>query len=370
MLRKDLKRATEKVLQALKETRAAHLFEILISRHDQEPDRSQCLPVFSGYVRFYQQFREAERRLISMLELDFLHDPGFWTTIMTAEDLRIPQVYQSLQSIRFAEGQLPKVLSLLARESDQTSEPGKKGEESKEDGLSQLSVTVIEERQQSSPERLVLALESIDGLYRACAKLMGESEGGLCVIACDSGSDKSFDFLGVAKIVDCVKEVILSFWDRVVYFREDKTERRLELVAKSLPILEQVDSMKKSGDLEPERAELIKRQVIDSVTKFADAGVTIPEIENFTIYNPRQLMKPQPKLLAGPKQAQADAGNGEEESEEKRTFEIDDPEFQAYMEKMAREFRGQKTGSTDASRPGQAEGLTNEPDEPVDGNKK
>lgn len=114
------------------------------------------------------------------------------------------------------------------------------------DGLAVLSVIVIEERQLSTPERLILTLESVDGLYRACAQILGEFETSIAVSACDSGSDKSFDFLGIASVVVCVKEVVLSFWDKVVYFREDKTGRRLELIAESLPILERVAKMRES----------------------------------------------------------------------------------------------------------------------------
>ena len=367
MLRKDLRRAAEKVLQALEATGFALLFEALMASRD-KPDRSGFLPAFSEFVRLYERFGEEEKELISILDIGFLHDAKFWTTLMTTDDFRAQDIYEHFQSIRFAQEHLPKVLSLVARESDQISEAKKKGEKPKANGLSQLSITVIEERQQSSPERLVLALQSIDGLYRACAQVMDESEDDLCVIACDSGSDKSFDFLGVAKIVESVKQVILSFWDRVVYFREDKTERRLDLIAQSLPILDQIASMKDSGKLEPERAELIKRQVIDSVTKFANAGITIPEIDKFTVYNPRQLMKPSPKLLVASKEARPEADKGEQESKEARPLQIDDPEFQAYMEKMAKGFLERKAQSANASSPEHTEELDDEPKKTMDSN--
>lgn len=366
MLRKDIRSATEKVIQALEESEIGPMFESIIIGRDKEPERRNFLHVFSQYARLYEQFGEAEQRLSSILDIDFLHDVDFWTSLMIGEELRSEENFLHQQSIRFAMVKLPMVLSLVARESDQISEPKKEGEKPKENGLSLLSVTVIEERKQSSPERLVIALQSIDGLYRACAQIVGESEDDLCVIACDSGSDKSFDFLGVAKIVDCVKQVILSFWDKVVYYREDKTGRRLELVAQSLPILEQIASMKESKELEPESAELISRQVIDSVTMFATAGVTIPEIENFTFYNPRQLMKPEPKLLVEPKQARPEAGKGEEEAKEARSLQIDDPEFQAYMEKMARGFLENRERPTYVSSPEQAEEQDDEPNKAKD----
>ena len=58
------------------------------------------------------------------------------------------------------------------------------------------------------------------------------------VIACDSGSDKSFDFLGVATVIECVKELILSLWNRVIYFSEYRMSERIKLVAEALPVIE------------------------------------------------------------------------------------------------------------------------------------
>ena len=182
-----------------------------------------------------------------ILNLEFLNDAKFWVVLVASEDLRTSETHHAWQATKFAMEHLPKLTSLLARDSDQIFDPEMKDEKPLENGLGQLTVTVIEEHQLSSPQRLVLTLQSIDGLYRACAQLMGESEEDLCVIACDSGSDKSFDFLCVAKVVECVKEVILSFWDRVVYFRDDKTGRRLELFVQSLPILDKIAAMKQSG---------------------------------------------------------------------------------------------------------------------------
>lgn len=358
--------ATKKVVKALEESGVGEMLESIMERPEPDYDRNGFLDKYATLLRHYERFGETEKRLISMLDLDILYESDFWASLMTTKELRSGNVYAVLQSERFFRNHMPKLLSLLSREGDQVPEPKKKGQQAMQDSVARLSITIIEECQPSSPERLVLALESIDGLYRACAQFLNESEADLCVVACDSGSDKSFDFLGVAKIVECVKQVILSFWDKVVYFREDKTARRMELVAQSLPILDQVAEMKKAGNLEPERAELIRRQVIESVTKFGNAGVTIPEIENFTVYNPRQLMKPEPKLLVGPKQAEPEAGKGEEESNGASPPQIDDPEFQAYMQKMAREFLERKTQSTDASTPERAE---DETDQTIDSDK-
>jgi hypothetical protein len=117
------------------------------------------------------------------------------------------------------------------------------------------------------------------------------------VIACDSGSDKSFDFLGAAKVIAGLKELILTMWDRVVYYREKKLDAKLDLIGKALPIIGKIEELKAAGSLEPEQAELIKQKVLGGVHKLLETGIVIPEISLRATYNPRQLMAPEPKLL-------------------------------------------------------------------------
>lgn len=344
MLRRDILRATSNVLAALKETGVMPVFSSSLFGKE-EVDTSKILYSYSRYMKFYDQSSEAEKHILSIFSLETLSDHNFWNKLITLEGRKDNAALDMLRPISSAQEYLPKILKLIERESDVTITTDNKKTEKKTsaDALGQLSVTVIEDREKSTPERLVLVLQSIDGLYRACACLAGEQETGLSVESCDSGSDKAFDFLGAAKIVESVKEIILSFWDRVVYFREDKTGRRLELVAQSLPILDQIGAMKEAGKLEPERAELLKRQVVDSISKFGAAGATIPEIDRATFQNPRQLMRPEPKLLVEPKHPQSEPSMKEEPGDDTPS-QIEDPEFEKYMETMAKDFfkrRGQ-----------------------------
>ena len=345
MLRREIIRATSNVLATLEKSGVASLFKSIVDSRVERPNKEKILPVFSHYIKLYDQFGDTERQLLVILGLAPLHDTTFWTKLLTFDDIRQPSSFSLNASLRFAQEHLPKILKLIERKSDIRKIDDEKELEAKlqNDELGQLSVTVIEDREKSTPERLVLVMQSIDGLYRACAFLAGEQETGLCVESCDSGSDKAFDFLGVAKVVESVKEIILSFWDRLVYFREDKTGRRLELVAQSLPILDQIGAMKEAGKLEPERAELLKRQIVDSISKFGAAGATIPEIDRATFHNPRQLMRPEPKLLVEPKYPESEPTKKEETENDTRP-QIADPEFEEYMEKMAKDFlkrRGQ-----------------------------
>src|SRR5436853_418052 len=66
--------------------------------------------------------------------------------------------------------------------------------------------------ERSSPARLIAVLESIQVFYETYALITDTPAGHLAVVGCDSGSDTSFDFLGVAKVIESVKDFILSMW--------------------------------------------------------------------------------------------------------------------------------------------------------------
>ena len=106
-------------------------------------------------------------------------------------------------ALRIASFALPKLVPLIRQEAySLISESGESIASPYKD-RSTLSVTIIEENHRfSSPARLIKVLDSISKLYEACAILTEQSPEGLSVIACDSGSDKSFDFLGLAKVME------------------------------------------------------------------------------------------------------------------------------------------------------------------------
>ena len=347
MLRNEIVTAVENISKSLKEAN----IKSVLRKGEKDIDAEVILASFLKYMKSSQSFGEPEKTVMEILDITVLNKVEFWGYIIATGKQSPPtELFEFYNKIEFAEVHLPKLVSLLKREVDKVLKG--EAEKSKDEQLSTLTVVVIEEKDLSTPTRLVLMLESVQGLYEVAAEILNAESRDLCVAACDSGTDKAFDFLGLAKIMDCVKEVILSFWDRVIYFRENKTEKQLELICKSLPIFEQIATLKKSKKLEPERAELLKRQVTDSINKFASAGVTIPEIEKFTVFKPRELMRPERKLLVEPKYY--DREKVDAKPNQARIPKVDDPEFEKYMEKMAADFlekrksqeKGKENGSS------------------------
>jgi hypothetical protein len=265
-------------------------------------DTTELVCAHADWVARRQSFGLPEERVVAVLGLTQLDDPQFWAKTLSDGANEDPQLLGPISEMhrhaRFAQDELPKLMgSLLVRETD--------ADGADQATAGELTVLVIEDEESSTPARLALALTSIDTLYRACARVHSKPESEVSVVGCDSGGDKSFDFLGDAEIMGTAKDVLLSFWDRVVFYRDDQTEARLGLIAESLPILEDVSQLKESGALDGGTADGIKKQVVDAVTMFAQAGATIPEIQNVAAYNPRELMRPKAGMLVGSKDAAA-----------------------------------------------------------------
>ena len=194
----------------------------------------------------------------------------------------------------------PSVAALLRQDHINYSHESSQEEIAVSTDESRQILTVIlpeNHREISSPERLIKALDSIQLFYNVFAKLEDVDSSELSIAAIDSGSDKSFDFLGAAQLMSSVKELIIELWDRIVFYRERKLHEKLDLVAKSLPILERINALEKEDKMGKEQCELLRRAIIDGANKFISSGAIIPEFQKNNYHNPRELMAPEAKLL-------------------------------------------------------------------------
>lgn len=336
MLRSEIIAGTERLLLALKDAKVSEVISTLLKREGkiEEKDILEC---YTAFVRRKEQFSDVEATLMKIFELNFLLDYEFWVFLISTEkgQLRSPVVYEKYNSLKFAMEYVPKIVSLLRRSYDDM--PIKAATEysgEASSGFSKLRVFLHEDEQISTPKRLAITLEAIDDFYHVLKEVEDTNAEELRVISCDSGSDKAFDFLGAAKIIECVKDLIICLWDKVVYYRENQTGRRLELVTQSLPIIDKIDGLCEEGKLEAEKAELLKRQVTEAVGNFLKSGATILEMDMHAVQSPKILMRAERKLLS------PYPGTTAEENETTKSQELpaEDPDFQAFMTKMADEY--------------------------------
>lgn len=311
-------------------------------RNHSSENKQALLILYKQYIEFESKLSDIQRDIMERLDLKFLSDPEFWTSVFEADDApHDHDLYQRVFRIRSAQLTVPMIVALLARNSYE-----EEAITQSESNKSKISVTIIEEKQKSSPDRLINTIQSINGLYGACATILGKSDNDIYVLNCDSGSDKKFEFVGDLEIIKSVKSIIVSYWDRVVFHREAKLGRRLELISQSLPILDELAELKDKGVIEPEQEGILKRNIINSITAFGESGVTIPEIDLSTEFSPRELMKPEPKLLVS-SVSDTDQVSGEDQSIEEASHE-DENELKEYIDHAVKRFRDSR-GKKDES---------------------
>jgi hypothetical protein len=296
MRRAEIIAGIKNVLNAIQESGLRELLATPRDRSGADPNFAMALmKSFKKYSHHAVTFGQVEREMVEILRLDVLDEPEVWFQAITdpAETLR-----ELFSRLRFAGPQLEKFLALLETDATKIAEESARATIEHVSSSATISALILEEKNHfSSPERLIKVLRSISLLYEAVAILKNSSPSTLSVVGCDSGSDKSFDFLGLASVIDGVKEILIAAWDRIVFYRERKIEARLELINKSLPIIEQISAMEDQRAIGPEQAEILRRRVTEGVTLFVEAGVVIPEISQRSSYNPRHLLAPEPKLL-------------------------------------------------------------------------
>jgi hypothetical protein len=243
----------------------------------------------------YSNLTESEKKIIEVMELKGILNPKLWSLAISPENKGLDDLWSYRLGFVLIRDYFPKLNSVFSQEYlDMFREENIKKETNKE--LITVSLPEIDDNF-SSPDRLIESISSIKELYEVIAVLNELSTSDLSIIAIDSGSDKSFDFLGNVKVVKELKELILTIWDRIVFYRERKIGERIDLVVQALPIIENINESEKSGKIAPEQAELFRRSIFSGTEKFLNSGSIIPEIEENNTYNPRVLLAPEPKML-------------------------------------------------------------------------
>ncbi len=302
MRREVIVRVVQKLLDDIKTTGIDVMFNEAIERNRPSNKAEETIisfDVFQKYSVATASYGEVERAIAKIVGLDPLFSAETWKRLVLSPDP--PMLYDMRHRINFAKTDLPRIISLFKQESVAIVQDD--GETLPRELRGKTAITFIlpeEEHEYSSPARLISALEAIASLYSVFCTIENESESELIVLAIDSGSDKSFDFLGVAKLMEEIRKLVMSIWDRRVFYRHMHASQCIGLIAESLPVIERIEALKKSHALEPEQAELLKRKTLQGATQFLESGIYIDDMNVEGRQSPRQLMRPEPKLLVGP----------------------------------------------------------------------
>jgi hypothetical protein len=298
MRRIDLINAVVKVQQAFIESKIQS-FLFMSTRREHAPE--EVISAFQTYSRFYDSFGATEKRVLEIFGLRGLEAPKTLAMILSSDKIDNNESLRLLfRGVAYFVEFFPNVVALLKQDNVSYEKETSKmsGVILPDESRGMLTVILPENhREISSPERLIKAMESIQLFYKVIAQMEDLNANELSVAAIDSGSDKSFDFLGAAQVMTSLKELVIELWDRIVFYRERKLHEKLELVAKSLPILERINAMEQESKMGKEQCEILRREIIDGAKKFISSGAVIPEFSDENYHNPRELMAPEAKLL-------------------------------------------------------------------------
>lgn len=303
MRRIDLINAVNVVHQSLMDSGIVHnLFD------RQEDINAETL--MSSYMMFmenYRNFGEPELELLKIFHLEGIEDSILWANVISKDSKEARSILRDYYSpVYYLRKFLPDVVNLLkqhniAYETEKNSHITHTL--SVIEGKELLTIILPEtDLSASNPDRLIIMLQSVELLYKSFSILQSYSSEDLSVVAIDSGSDKSFDFLGNAKIISSIKDFFFGLYDRIIFHKEKKLDQRIELISKTLPIIEEVNRLENEGSISPEQAELLRRDLGLATKNFIKSGAVLPEFIVMPVPDAKRLMSPEPKFLNMPNQ--------------------------------------------------------------------
>ncbi len=298
MLRSEIVRGLNNLLQALEKSRVPVIVEGVYRDLARAPGETKTIEVLQAYQSFMQaynsQFTDVERKVLATLDIAEFADNEWWTMLIMASSPgpKAPEassaIGRPLYRLRFVIDYLPTVIALLDQKMDEV-----------ESGERLIVVLPEEGTRRSTPGRVVASMNAVILLYEAFADISKASASDLVLLSFDSGTDKVLEFAGLPELVQKVRITLLEIWRNAIYYRERKFAERLDLISKALPILGELNVLEEQGQVAKEKAELLRRDIMEGARNFIESGSSIPEMSDLSLYVPRQVLAPKEALLLG-----------------------------------------------------------------------
>jgi hypothetical protein len=194
MRRTELIEGVETIVEALERNGVQKALAAVMERggpdEKDEKGNSDILIALNGYPIDASKFGETEHKIASLLGIENLTDARRWMNLAS----RHPMTHELWMRVNQATRFLPTFMGLIEQDYVETMkhDPGKAPAAFQ--GKALLSVIILEESDKySNPKRVIETLEAVQLLYESVAILNGQkNEQQMVLLACDSGSDKSF----------------------------------------------------------------------------------------------------------------------------------------------------------------------------------
>ncbi len=300
MRRKVLKNSVQKVLNDLISTGLAPMIEGAVkSLRESGPKTDNSwisLDIISKYLSLVSDYDDNEIYVHKSLDLTLTADPNTWQRLfIEPEPSLIMPINNRIQTaLRF----MPSILSVL--EMDYEDGGPVESKLISNDLEIQTVILTDEGGSFSSTQRLIELLTSVQDLYRIISEIEQVKSDSIAVIGMDSGSEKSFDLLGVARLMHELRELLKFAYTTIAFHKQNVTVKNLQVAGETLGLVAKIGKMESERIISSEDAARMKHGLFSGLEKFVGTGAYIPEMSAREGTEPALVMRPKPGLLTGP----------------------------------------------------------------------
>src|SRR5688572_30400471 len=101
----------------------------------------------------------------------------------------------------------------------------------------------------------------------------------LAVVGLDSGSEKSLDFLGIARLMHELRELVQALYNIVAFHKQNVTIRNLQVASETLGVASKISKMEESDEIDSEQASRMRHALYQGLERLAATGAYIPGIK-------------------------------------------------------------------------------------------
>lgn len=292
MRRKQLIDTTHKIQQAISDSELLerlHVRILALSKQGKKvPNVGDLLAALNKFSISTSKLSDAEKEVLKQLDLHYLNDPKNWPKLISTDQPELlKSIFSNLRRLRSSLGYFQKVISIGHDELNDIN--------SNDETLSIL--LLADENTKDTPKKIASTLESIQQLYNCFVTLEHiDNPQDLTIIGMDSGNEKSIELTGESIVLEKMKELLYGVWMQVLPSHNQYLSEQLKLILKSLPILERIEELATTGQIEKEKAALAKRQLTTSLEDLIRSNTIIEEMYDHWQQDPRVAMQLTPRL--------------------------------------------------------------------------
>jgi hypothetical protein len=303
MRRDELIAAIESVRKALQHAEIHAVVQALMRPGSKEQAAGSGIG-FQAYATFmiaYSNFGSAEKAILEALKLIPITKPVFWNglTSKEREDRLSDDAVHARQGAILARDFLPAIEQLLRRTTDTVTLTFEDIEKSGQPVEARRIKFFIREPGDPSltVKHLARIMESIESLHSALSTIHDLPPSELVVGSMDSGSDKEFDLLGIAKAIKILSDTLLECWNRYRSAKAWDTSVSYKTALEGISVLEKLQHAQKNNSVSAETAESLRRTIVKSIDDLFSNGVYTDGMEAQPNIIPSALPVERRKLL-------------------------------------------------------------------------